>query len=285
MYDSRIVEVLSLLRRTAPFLLFRFLIYVGLTLAYVIGYGVGIIGNNPEGFGLCGELTGFGLVGAALYMLREYLLHLVKARLAGGCAALLLFAPLQGLAAERPSWDYLSLGLVLTGDIEQGAFSKDLKGYRLEAVKSPGGVPFFRAVANAYHVDDSGLDIDLSTHQFGVGARYHVPAGPVPVDLWASLNYERVDIAGMLATGPGLDLGARARLTPELDMGLIVKVYGDLEVHNIDFDYTGYELNAAYAVLPRASVLLSWSNSKLEPDVGGEFEYKNIVSLGVRMDF
>lgn len=87
MYDFRIAEVLNLVRKTTPFLVFRCLIYVGITLAYVIGtgagagigYGVGIIGNNPEGFGLWGGLTGFGLVGAAAYMLREYLLYLVKA--------------------------------------------------------------------------------------------------------------------------------------------------------------------------------------------------------------
>lgn len=87
MYDFRISEILSLLRKTAPFLVFRFLIYVGITLAYVIGtgagagigYGVGMIGDNPGAFSLWGGLIGFGLVGAAVYMFREYLLYLVKA--------------------------------------------------------------------------------------------------------------------------------------------------------------------------------------------------------------
>lgn len=205
--------------------------------------------------------------------------------LACGCAVLLLLVPLQSLAADRPSWDYLSLELVLTGDIEFQVLSEDIKGYRFEAVKSLGDLAFFRGVANVYHIDDAGMDLDMSAYQLGVGARYHVPAGPIPVDLWASLNYERVSIGGLVVTGPGLDLGARAQLTPELDLGLVAKVYGDLEVDDIDADYTGYELSAAYAVHPLASLVLSWSNYKLDPDFAGEFKYKNIVSLGVRLDF
>lgn len=87
MKDFRIGEVLGLLRKTAPFLVFRFIIYIGITLAYVIGtgagagigYGVGLIGDNPEGFGVWGGVIGFGLVGAGVYLVREYLLYMVKA--------------------------------------------------------------------------------------------------------------------------------------------------------------------------------------------------------------
>ncbi|OOG22325.1 hypothetical protein B1C78_15225 [Thioalkalivibrio denitrificans] len=87
MKDFRIIEIIGLLRRTAPFLVFRFLIYIGITLAYVIGtgagagvgYGIGMIGDNPGGFSIWGGVIGFGVVGAVVYMLREYLLYMVKA--------------------------------------------------------------------------------------------------------------------------------------------------------------------------------------------------------------
>ena len=87
MKDFSMGEVLGLLRRTAPFLVFRFLIYVGITLAYVIGtgagagigYGIGLIGDNPAGYGIWGGLIGFGMVGVGVYLVREYLLYMVKA--------------------------------------------------------------------------------------------------------------------------------------------------------------------------------------------------------------
>lgn len=87
MKDFSMRETLGLLRSTAPFLVFRFVIYVGITLVYVIGtgvgaglgYGIGYIGDNPGVFGLWGGFIGFGLVGAVVYFFREYLLYIVKA--------------------------------------------------------------------------------------------------------------------------------------------------------------------------------------------------------------
>jgi len=87
MMDFKLGEIISLLLKTMPFLIFRFLIYFGITLAYVlitgvgagIGYGVGTIGGEPEAGGLYGGLIGFGVAGAIMYFIREYLLYLVKA--------------------------------------------------------------------------------------------------------------------------------------------------------------------------------------------------------------
>ena len=87
MMDFKIGEILSLIAKTLPFLVFRFLIYFGITLAYVLitgigaglGYGVGAIGDAAEAGGLWGGLVGFGIAGAIMYFIREYLLYLVKA--------------------------------------------------------------------------------------------------------------------------------------------------------------------------------------------------------------
>ncbi len=87
MMDFKLGEIVSLLLKTMPFLIFRFLIYFGITLAYVlitgvgagIGYGVGTIGGEPEAGGLYGGLIGFGVAGVIMYFIREYLLYLVKA--------------------------------------------------------------------------------------------------------------------------------------------------------------------------------------------------------------
>jgi hypothetical protein len=87
MKDFSFGEVLSLMRQTAPFLVFRFLIYFGITLGFTlitgsgagIGYGVGLVANNAQAGGMWGGLFGFGIASAILYFIREYLLYIVKA--------------------------------------------------------------------------------------------------------------------------------------------------------------------------------------------------------------
>ncbi len=87
MKDFNLKDIIGLMRRTAPFLIFRFAIYMGVTAAFVLatgtgaglGYGIGkIAGNEAAGSGW-GGLIGFGIAGAALVFFREYLLYLVKA--------------------------------------------------------------------------------------------------------------------------------------------------------------------------------------------------------------
>lgn len=87
MWDFNIGHALGAMIKTAPFVIFRIIIYVGIAVAYVlavgvgagIGYGIGSIGDEPGGFAFYGGLFGFGIVSAALYWAREYLLYLVKA--------------------------------------------------------------------------------------------------------------------------------------------------------------------------------------------------------------
>lgn len=87
MKDFQIGTVIGLLRRTAPFLVFRFLIYFGITLGYVlatgigagIGYGAGAIFGDTGSGSVWGGFIGFGIAGAVMYFLREYLLYMVKA--------------------------------------------------------------------------------------------------------------------------------------------------------------------------------------------------------------
>ena len=89
MADFRTATALSLMRRTAPFIVFRLAIYIGIALAYVLatgagaglGYGIGALWGSDgrlAGSGY-GALAGFGLTAAALYLLREYILYIVKA--------------------------------------------------------------------------------------------------------------------------------------------------------------------------------------------------------------
>lgn len=87
MKDFNVAEVIGLLVKTLPFLVFRFLIYFGITLGYVlitgtgagIGYGVGSIGGDAAAGGTWGGMVGFGVASAIMYFLREYLLYMVKA--------------------------------------------------------------------------------------------------------------------------------------------------------------------------------------------------------------
>jgi hypothetical protein len=90
MWDFEIGRTLSIVARTWPFVLFRVVVYFGITIAYIaatgmgagVGYGTGHIlgeGGGPIAFALWGGIIGFGLVSAAVYWIREYILYIVKA--------------------------------------------------------------------------------------------------------------------------------------------------------------------------------------------------------------
>ena len=89
MTDYSLGTSFTIMRRTAPFLVFRMLVYFGIAVAYVvatgtgagIGWGVGAFGDVDfrTGTTFWGGAAGFGLTAAVLYFLREYILYMVKA--------------------------------------------------------------------------------------------------------------------------------------------------------------------------------------------------------------
>ena len=73
MWDFSIGRSVSIMMRTWPFIVFRMIVYFGITVAYImatgtgasVGYGVGHISADPDGpmsFALWGGVVGFGVV-------------------------------------------------------------------------------------------------------------------------------------------------------------------------------------------------------------------------------
>ncbi|MDX6750325.1 hypothetical protein SH611_10955 [Geminicoccaceae bacterium 1502E] len=89
MWNFELGHALGLMIKTSPFVLLRMAVYFGITLAYILVTGVGAgVGWGVGGFGddgfraastFWGGLIGFGITGAVMYWLREYVLYLVKA--------------------------------------------------------------------------------------------------------------------------------------------------------------------------------------------------------------
>lgn len=87
MLDFGTGRTLGLLARTAPFIVLRVAVYVGITIAYALaigaGAGIGFLfgkaGGNGDGGAGIGGLIGFVIACGILYWAREYLLYLVKA--------------------------------------------------------------------------------------------------------------------------------------------------------------------------------------------------------------
>ena len=89
MWDFSIAKALGLMIRTAPFLIFRALVYFGIAAALVIatgagagtGYGIGLLSDEEfrTTSTLWGGIAGFGLTAGVIFFLRDYLLYLVKA--------------------------------------------------------------------------------------------------------------------------------------------------------------------------------------------------------------
>lgn len=89
MWDFSIGRSLGLMARTLPFVVFRFVVYAGIAIAYVLVTGIGAgVGWGVGAFGdeefratsiFWGGAVGFGLTAGILYFLREYILYVVKA--------------------------------------------------------------------------------------------------------------------------------------------------------------------------------------------------------------
>ena len=90
MWDFSFSKALGMVARTAPFVVLRLVVYFGIGFAYlatvgagaIVGYGFGALGSSADSSGMgafWGGMIGFGLVSAALYFAREYILYLVKA--------------------------------------------------------------------------------------------------------------------------------------------------------------------------------------------------------------
>jgi hypothetical protein len=89
MWNFSIAKALGLMIRTAPFLIFRALVYFAIAASLVIftgagagaGYGIGLFGDEDfqATSTVWGGIAGFGLTAGVIFFLRDYLLYLVKA--------------------------------------------------------------------------------------------------------------------------------------------------------------------------------------------------------------
>jgi hypothetical protein len=89
MWDFSVGTALSLMARTMPFIVFRMIVYFGITTAIILvtgtgagfGYGIGAFGTDEFQVNstFWGGAIGFGGVVGVIFFFRDYLLYLVKA--------------------------------------------------------------------------------------------------------------------------------------------------------------------------------------------------------------
>ncbi|MFN4158328.1 MAG: hypothetical protein ACK4GO_08000 [Gemmobacter sp.] len=89
MWDFSIGQAIGLLGRTAPFVIFRVVVYFGITVALIvatgtgagIGWGIGNLGDEAfrGGATAWGAFGGFAVSAGIIFFLRDYLLYIVKA--------------------------------------------------------------------------------------------------------------------------------------------------------------------------------------------------------------
>jgi hypothetical protein len=114
MWDFSLTKATSVLVKTWPFLAFRMIVYFGIALAYVLSVGAGagmgwalnyLTGdpNSASSHAAWGGMAGFGVVSAALYWFREYILYLVKA---GHIAVMVELLDGKSIPGGRSQIDY-----------------------------------------------------------------------------------------------------------------------------------------------------------------------------------
>lgn len=115
MWDFSISRALGIMAKTMPFIVFRMIIYFGIALAYVLatgvgaglGWGIGAFGDADFHVGATfwGGVIGFGLTAGVLYLLREYILYIVKA---GHIAVMVELIDGRPIPAGRAQIEYAS---------------------------------------------------------------------------------------------------------------------------------------------------------------------------------
>jgi hypothetical protein len=89
MWDFSVGAALRMMMRTAPFIVFRIIVYFGITTAIILvtgtgagfGYGIGAFGTDEfqASSTFWGGIIGFGTMVGVIFFFRDYLLYMVKA--------------------------------------------------------------------------------------------------------------------------------------------------------------------------------------------------------------
>jgi hypothetical protein len=113
MWDFSIGRSFGLIMQTWPFVVFRVLVYAGITLAYLlvtgagagVGWGIGAFGDGDfrAASVFWGGALGFALTAGVLYFLRDYILYMVKA---GHIAVLVKLMDGEAVPDGRGQIDY-----------------------------------------------------------------------------------------------------------------------------------------------------------------------------------
>lgn len=222
-------------------------------------------------------------------------------------------APVAGLAlplvasAGAPtadqgiSYDYLQAAYVFGNDIDidDGDVS-DLAGGPVDAPEididgfffkgsaevSPGIFVYASNLTLDLRIDEtsgSGIsDFDLGVDNQSLGVGYHMPlmTGPAPLDVFASLSYERLDTVGQPADGYGVTGGARWMPIQGLeinafggwrDFGDVGGLLDAIPGASVDIDGWTYGIGAVYSVTQKLALTADWTRYALnaDTDLGG----------------
>ncbi|MFZ1469085.1 MAG: hypothetical protein WAT09_08910 [Paracoccaceae bacterium] len=89
MWDFSINKALGLMARTAPFIIFRVIVYFAISAAFVLatgtgagmGYSIGMFGDDEfqASSTAYGAIGGFALTAGVVFFIRDYILYIVKA--------------------------------------------------------------------------------------------------------------------------------------------------------------------------------------------------------------
>lgn len=113
MTDFSFSTSMAMMVRTAPFVILRVIVYLGIALAYVlvtgtgagVGWGIGLVGGEEfrAQTTAWGAIIGVAATSAVLYFLREYILYMVKA---GHIAVMVEFLQGKDLPEGRGQIDH-----------------------------------------------------------------------------------------------------------------------------------------------------------------------------------
>ena len=193
-------------------------------------------------------------------------------------------------ANQGISYNYLEASYVFgndididDGDVGFDAPEIDIDGFFFKgsAEVSPGIFVYASNLTLDLRIDETSgpgiKDFDLGVDNQSLGVGYHMPLmpGPAPLDVYASLSYERLDTVGQPANGYGITGGARWMPIQGLEINAFTgwRDFGDVgglvDASGVDVDIDGwiFGVGAVYNVTPKLALTADWTRYALNADI------------------
>lgn len=190
------------------------------------------------------------------------------------------------------SYDYVQASWIADGELDGGGMgSADYDGFAIEGSALLNPNVFVTGEATFTDADGGGGgDAAIDTLAFGPGLRLPLATGQAALDLYGTVTYEEMDLAGLTSDGFGVDAGLRWQPMPGLEINPNIGYvdYGEFDGANLELDGERYGVRGIFNLTDNAALVVDYRTFKGEfsgSGGSGDADFEDEIHLGARWNF